>query len=1086
MRAFNITVGSAETQKAWPKANQITLGSFLSLFTNHLIVNEKKGTKVFLPGSLVGEDRKAKGVKQIDALVYDVDGTQSIDDIKEIVINTAKTAIVYTSFSHMSRKTYVTESRYNTFVAKNREYKDKPITKESLLKCLKFHNEHYQINNVYYDPHDPKCVIQTSNGIEQVLTHDPVSKMRVIFPLKTPIVLTELGNSSKQYLAEYKAIYHGVGKALGLIYDEACEDPSRIFFFPSCSKESYDAGYNDCFGYNIPLSYDEEGLKDWRPDLLDFNDYPRIVPREGTKLNEDGTRSNINTSEYIVIDREGARIDLMQWANKNPDFDIEELILNCLPDEMVLGTRDKGGYVVDCPYREENHSDPSVMGGTFAANGDGENPWVVFCSHQSCLKINNRNRLHYLMGYIKQGHVTAKDLGLNLSMSAEDVASVLNVDPSTLPSFDSKVFEDEETDNFTAEDDAANLQKAPSEDDGKSSREVYNECLALLGKAKTFIDAKIALDRMRVKGCELDTEEIQEKLAESSLTQPVLKRVFHILSLRIPYFDRETWFEFISNSRLSVVSLESAINSLFLAHKVGAMLSESLTKLAQHYCLPKETVLAAFNKMQGQIDEQRYDDNTKQAFEMFEKRYAKITIGGKLMYLDMEESEREGTPKMYPKGSLKDRYENMNFEVPSKRGPPTTVYVFDEFRKQRKNITEFSGVTFVPKGPRIVDNKFNVWSDAVQYGVTPKKGDCSRITDHIKKVWCRGDEKLFNWVMMWFADIVQFPERRPTTALLVVGSQGTGKSFVCEKFLQPVLGPGRYGSSAKRDDLLGKFNKALAGKTLWLAEEALFAGDRHGMQVLKSLITAPSILIEEKGNEKYEFPSFTRFIFTANSKHALHLEQGDRRFVVMETTDDVRRNTEYFQDLEKWAAKEGCAYFLQYLLDFKPEDYGLKWSDLKDAYETEFKEKQIEYSRECSEQFFTELLRYGRIVEVSASDLDNKNISWGLTDDKVSIHLPTVRQMFDNYLSKFMGTTMKYERSRFTSLFEQYMLAGKTLGDDNVKGYRRVSDKFTRVVNLPTREEALKYAVLKRMISLNDLEEARSNPTSHMDTPSEV
>jgi len=401
--------------------------------------------------------------------------------------------------------------------------------------------------------------------------------------------------------------------------------------------------------------------------------------------------------------------------------------------------------------------------------------------------------------------------------------------------------------------------------------------------------------------------------------------------------------------------------------------------------------------------------------------------------------------------------------------------------EESTEIKEFSGITCIPNGPKVTaDNRFNLWdSDNGNMGffVPPIKGDCSIALNHIKTIWCNGDESLYNWVITWLAHIFQRPQDKPHTALMLNGGSGSGKSIIIELALSRILGE-YYGASAQREDIAGRWSGHLLGKLLWMAEETLFAGDRKGMQVLKDRISRSTVDIEMKGFDKFSAESFTRYIFTSNMTHALHLEHDDRRFCILQTAELKERDLDYFEPMVEWLKGPGASNLLYFFLNWKPEDVGLKWRDLMDAPSTDIKRQQAIMSFDASEQFFLELLRHGRISDTPAAALESENLSWPFylgPDETYDLRPEQMRSCFESYLKYHMGSRAQFDRNKYHSLFKKFF------GKDPNDLYKRVrtGSRRIQVMSLPAREAIMKYAVKKRFLSPTDLEDAENNPESH-------
>jgi hypothetical protein len=63
-------------------------------------------------------------------------------------------------------------------------------------------------------------------------------------------------------------------------------------------------------------------------------------------------------------------------------------------------------------------------------------------------------------------------------------------------------------------------------------------------------------------------------------------------------------------------------------------------------------------------------------------------------------------------------------------------------------------------------------------------------TDYVRSIVCSGNDDHYEWVMAWLADIFQHPGEKPGTALVLVGVQGAGKTFLGEHVLGKIIGSG--------------------------------------------------------------------------------------------------------------------------------------------------------------------------------------------------------------------------------------------------------------------------------------------------------
>jgi len=80
-------------------------------------------------------------------------------------------------------------------------------------------------------------------------------------------------------------------------------------------------------------------------------------------------------------------------------------------------------------------------------------------------------------------------------------------------------------------------------------------------------------------------------------------------------------------------------------------------------------------------------------------------------------------------------------------------------------------------------------------------------------------------------------------------------------------------------------------------DEALFSGDKKSMDRLKSMITEPSITIEQKFQPRRIIQSIHRFFAASNHDHFGNVEMDDRRFVFLRVSNERLGDHDYFSKL---------------------------------------------------------------------------------------------------------------------------------------------------------------------------------------------
>jgi len=206
----------------------------------------------------------------------------------------------------------------------------------------------------------------------------------------------------------------------------------------------------------------------------------------------------------------------------------------------------------------------------------------------------------------------------------------------------------------------------------------------------------------------------------------------------------------------------------------------------------------------------------------------------------------------------------------------------------------------------------NLWPG---FATTPALGgSCERFLEHLRCGVANGDETSYRWALQWLAAIVQHPERRPGTALVLRGRQGTGKTVV-GMVMRRLLGRELHLLLAQPEAVTGRFNAQHEGKLLLQAEEAFFAGNKQQVGALKHLITSEVVSIERKGVDPVVLPNYARLLVTSNERWVIPAGESERRFTVLDVSDEHAHDSVYHSAMHKELEAGGYARLMYYLLN---------------------------------------------------------------------------------------------------------------------------------------------------------------------------
>lgn len=230
---------------------------------------------------------------------------------------------------------------------------------------------------------------------------------------------------------------------------------------------------------------------------------------------------------------------------------------------------------------------------------------------------------------------------------------------------------------------------------------------------------------------------------------------------------------------------------------------------------------------------------------------------------------------------------------------------------------QYEGVIFAPK--RDVPGYFNLWKG---FAIEPRAGDCSKFLAHLKDNVCQGNESLHLWVVGWFAQIVQYPDAKIGTSIVLRGKMGVGKTKVGQ-VIGRLLGE-HYALVSDPRYVTGRFNSHLVSCLLLHCDEAFWAGDHAAEGKLKDLITGDYQFIEFKGKEPIRVRNYVRLLVTGNPDWLVPAGFEERRFAVLDVGEDHMEDHPYFAAIDAEMDDGGREALLDYLLHFDLKSVDLR------------------------------------------------------------------------------------------------------------------------------------------------------------------
>ena len=127
------------------------------------------------------------------------------------------------------------------------------------------------------------------------------------------------------------------------------------------------------------------------------------------------------------------------------------------------------------------------------------------------------------------------------------------------------------------------------------------------------------------------------------------------------------------------------------------------------------------------------------------------------------------------------------------------------------------------------------------------------------------------------------PEPPIGVAIALRGQEGAGKGFLWRNYGK--LFGKHFRHVAQGEHLTGRFNAVLAETCAVFLDEALWAGDRKGEQILKALITEETFQLERKNYDPIPVKNCLRLMIASNNDWIVPVGTKGRRYVVLDVSD---------------------------------------------------------------------------------------------------------------------------------------------------------------------------------------------------------
>lgn len=207
------------------------------------------------------------------------------------------------------------------------------------------------------------------------------------------------------------------------------------------------------------------------------------------------------------------------------------------------------------------------------------------------------------------------------------------------------------------------------------------------------------------------------------------------------------------------------------------------------------------------------------------------------------------------------------------------LWITSKYRSDKSKIVFDPDYYYAGKPTNDVYNLFNglnIERDILSYTIKPLDEDAP-FFQHIKKIWCKGDMKAYNYVLNWFASIIKYPGRKLRSCIVLKSTERAGKGIIIDK-IREIMGENYVFHPSSPKDILGDFNSGCRNKLLVFLDELVWGGDKERAGTFKKLTTEKYISINEKFKSVFTVKNLMNIIIASNESWVVPAGTTDTRW----------------------------------------------------------------------------------------------------------------------------------------------------------------------------------------------------------------
>ena len=270
------------------------------------------------------------------------------------------------------------------------------------------------------------------------------------------------------------------------------------------------------------------------------------------------------------------------------------------------------------------------------------------------------------------------------------------------------------------------------------------------------------------------------------------------------------------------------------------------------------------------------------------------------------------------------------------------------------------------------------------------------------------NQKYADYIINWFALLIQKPWEIPRTCIVFIGEQGVGKETIVDFVGNKLVGPTMFANISNPNEIFGPHASAMNGSLLQKIEEADGTINAQNAGRLKGLITRKTDKINPKGVGQYDLDVYPHVIMTTNNGNPVKIEQSDRRYVPFYMNAERLGDIQFWNKTYELFDKEGTVASVMKFLKEK----NLKDFTASNIPANDFKEG-LKEAGECPvHKFLVWWKKVKEYEELQTKDLYQKYSEWALDEKLETLERRMSFQTFSKKLPMYCQQGMMYTRIR--------------------------------------------------------------------------